>query len=118
MKKTILFSIFMFTAILAFTLDYTIELVDSYGDGWNDGSLDVLADSTVVLNDITMTGGAGPDVFNFTVSMGDTITTEYTPGSWSYENEYQIKNEVGSVVAESGQGGVTPGNVFYQLSGP
>jgi len=119
MKKTILFfTIMLFTASLAFGLDYTIELSDSYGDGWNGGSIDVLVNSTVVLNDLTLSSGSGPESHSFTVVYDDVITTDYTAGSWSYENSYQIKDETSTVVAESGQGGATPGNVSYTVPNP
>ncbi len=115
MKKVILFFVLVFAVSLSFALDYTIELVDSYGDGWNGGMIDVLVNGVVVLDDITVPTGAGPDIFGFTVAGGDQITTAYTAGSWAEENEYQVKNEVGTVVAESGQGGAVPGNIVYDV---
>ena len=117
MKKSILFIILMTVFSLAFALDYTVELVDSYGDGWNGGSLTVSVNGTPVLTGITLASGGGPEVHNFTCAGGDAITTAYTAGGWSYENEYQIKNEVGTVVAQDGQGGATPaaGGVSYNV---
>jgi hypothetical protein len=113
--KFLFIVILMMLATFAFTLDYTVELVDSYGDGWNGGLLDVLVNGVVILDDITVASGAGPEISSFTVAGGDEITTVYTAGNWSNENEYQIKDEAGIVVAESGQGGVTPGNVSYTV---
>ncbi len=116
MKKTILallLSVLMITSV--FALDYTIELVDSYGDGWNGGSVTVNVDGSPVLENLTIEDGNGPESHTFAIEPGHELSTVYTAGSWSTENEYQIKNELGIVVAESGQGGVTPGNVSYTV---
>jgi hypothetical protein len=50
--------------------DYEICLYDDYGDGWNGGTLDILVDGVVVLDDITLETGAGPEYFTFTVDNG------------------------------------------------
>ncbi|MBI9031286.1 choice-of-anchor D domain-containing protein [bacterium] len=116
MKKTILailLSVLMITTV--FALDYSIELVDDYGDGWNGGTVTVNVNGTAVLTDLTIEDGAGPEAHTFSVEGEDIITTVYTAGSYGYENEYQIFNELGVVVAESGQGGATPVNVTYTV---
>jgi len=88
--------------------DYTIELYDQYGDGWNGGLLDVLVDGIVVLDDLTLSGGAGPDIYTINVYDGSAITTAYTPGSWAYENSYTIIDPNGTVAFSDGDGGVEP----------
>ncbi|MCD6181420.1 MAG: hypothetical protein J7K89_03455, partial [Candidatus Cloacimonetes bacterium] len=120
MKRNVLFLLFtlVFTGSMVFGLDYTIELVDSYGDGWSGGSIDVLVNGVVILDDITLASGGGPEAHTFAVVVDDVITTAYTAGSYSYENEYQIKDETTTVVAESGQGGVTPGDILYTVPNP
>ncbi len=115
MKKITFVLFVLLLSFNVFAINYTVELVDSWGDGWNGGSLDVLVNGTVVLDDITLANGAGPESHTFAVAALDEITTSYTAGSYSTENEYQIKNEAGTVVAESGQGGVAPGNVSYTV---
>ncbi len=92
--------------------NHRIELVDSYGDGWNGGSVDVLVNSTVVLDDITLSSGAGPGVFYFSATTGDDIDVLYTAGSWSTENEFQVFDGDGNLLGESGQGGTTPSDVL------
>ncbi|MCU0371161.1 MAG: carboxypeptidase-like regulatory domain-containing protein, partial [Bacteroidales bacterium] len=50
--------------------EYSISLYDTFGDGWNGGSLDVLLNGVVVLDNITLASGLGPVTFYFTVISG------------------------------------------------
>ncbi len=92
--------------------DYTIDLFDSYGDGWNGGNLDVLVDGIVVLDDITLSTGNGPATFTFNMYHGSEIITVYTPGGWSYENSYIIYDANGTAVFSDGVSG-TPADTGY-----
>ena len=87
---------------------FTIDLVDDYGDGWNGGSVDVLVNGSVVLNDLSLSSGYGPESHSFDVNTGDQISTNYSAGSWSYENAYYIYDNDGTQVASDGVGGSTP----------
>lgn len=71
---------------------YSIALLDTYGDGWNGGSVTVNVGGTNVLVGSTLASGAGPAVFNFNVFQGQAITVNYTAGSWSSENYYRVYN--------------------------
>jgi len=90
------------------TVDFTIDLTDDYGDGWNGGMLDVAVNGTVVLDDITVAAGYGPDTFIFSVANGDLVEIYYTEGGWGYENAYYVYDNTGTLVVSSGDGGVTP----------
>ena len=58
----------------------TINLYDSYGDGWNGGIL------TVAGTDYTIDAG---DVANFTADLADgNYEWSYAPGSWASENTW------------------------------
>ncbi len=87
---------------------FTIDLYDDYGDGWNGGSLDVMVNSLLVLDDITLSTGSGPASFDIPIATGDSISTIYTAGSWAYENSYFIYDNDGVQVASDGTGGVEP----------
>jgi len=87
---------------------YTVELLDDYGDGWNGGLLSVMVNGVTVLQNITLNSGYGPASYSFTVNTGDVITTTYSPGSWSYENYYHVKNAAGVIVFSSGLSGAVP----------
>ncbi|NOU48044.1 MAG: carboxypeptidase regulatory-like domain-containing protein, partial [Bacteroidales bacterium] len=86
---------------------YNIKLYDTWGDGWNGGMVDVLVNGSVVVDNATLASGTGPATFNFTVNNGDMVTTDYTAGSWSSENYYQIYNAT-NVMVYSTPAGNTP----------
>lgn len=69
---------------------YSIKLFDTYGDGWNGGTLDVMVNGVVVLDNITLLSGMGPETFNFTAGNGCEITTVFTAGSYPVEPYYSI----------------------------
>ena len=87
--------------------EWTVDLIDSYGDGWNGGLLDIYAGTQLVFSG-TLLEGAGPETYYFDVFIGAIYTAIYTPGSWAYENEYIVYDPFGNVVFEDGIGGVEP----------
>ncbi len=91
---------------------YTLTLVDTYGDGWNGGVVNVFINSNAA-GSYTIASGAGPEVYTIQTNIGDVIEFAYTAGSYPGENEYTVANELGEVVAEEGQGGGTPGSVTF-----
>jgi hypothetical protein len=99
----------------SFACNYQLKMVDSYGDGWNGGKVTVYVNGTAVLTDQTLASGAGPLYVTFAASTGDSITTDYTSGSWSTENEYSILNATGTVIATQGAGSATPGDITTPL---
>jgi len=83
--------------------DYQIELTDpGYGDGWNGGRVTVYVNGVAVLTDITLNDGYGPEYHTFAVPTNGVITTDYTPGGWSYENHYNILDPNGVAVFLTG----------------
>lgn len=89
-----------------------VELTDTYGDGWNGGLLDILVNGVVVLDNLTINDPGSFEFFYFDACTGDDIDADYTAGSWSYENEYQVFDALGNLLGESGQGGATPVDVL------
>jgi hypothetical protein len=76
---------------------YSVVLYDTYGDGWNGGSLNINVAGTNAVTGATITAtsgpaGFGPLAFNFNVYQGQSITANYTAGSWSSENYYRVFN--------------------------
>ncbi|WP_412984850.1 proprotein convertase P-domain-containing protein [Pontimicrobium sp. IMCC45349] len=78
---------------------YTIQLADTFGDGWNGNTLDVLVDGNVVLDDITLDNGSLGDMISFPVSDGAVISTVFTDcgGNFCYvgETSYTIYDTEG-----------------------
>ena len=84
----------------------TLNLYDSYGDGWNGGIL------TVNGVDYTVASGS---LASFDLCMDLTVCTDliYTAGSWSSENSWDLVDASGAVLASGGNNsgilGNTPG---------
>lgn len=92
-----------------FSCTYSIGLYDTWGDGWNGGSLNVLVDGVVVLEDITLASGAGPEWFNFDVMPGQSIDVEYTSGSFAGENWFEVSDGAdgaGTVIYDTPSGSI------------
>jgi len=72
----------------------SLDLVDSYGDGWNGGTL------TVNGTDYTM--GSGSEISHgLCVDLSTCIEVTYTAGSYSYENSWSVSDEAGNVLVEA-----------------
>lgn len=82
-------------------LTYTLHEMDSFGDGWNGNTIDVLVDGVVVLDDVTLLDGFD-GTETFTVIEGATVTTVWNGGgSFSGEVSYEILDQ-NSVVVGTG----------------
>ena len=86
---------------------FNLELTDSYGDGWNGGSLDVVVNGTTVFAGLTIITGTGPDVYQIPVDIGDVVDFIYTAGSWSGENAYRVFDQNGVLIVDQGAGSST-----------
>ena len=83
--------------------NYTLEMIDSYGDGWNGNTIDVIVNSTVVLNDVTLSSGSS-GTMTFAVNTGDNITTVWNGGGgYGYETSYNILDVTGTVVGSGAE---------------
>ena len=88
---------------------FTIEMIDSFGDGWNGGYLDIYINGTLLYPGVTLDSGAGPENFQFPVDTGDIISIVYTAGSWSSENLYNVYDQDGNLIASDGTDGTPEG---------
>lgn len=66
---------------------YTLNMSDSYGDGWNGGYLTAYVNSASI--GTYSASGYGSSV-SINVTAGQTIYFTYTTGSWEGENSYSI----------------------------
>jgi len=72
----------------------SLDLVDSYGDGWNGG--------TITVNGADYTMGSGSAISHgLCVDLSTCIEVIYTAGSYSYENSWSISDEAGNVLVEA-----------------
>jgi hypothetical protein len=66
---------------------YRLNMLDSYGDGWNGGFLQVFNNSTFIGNFSASNFGT---LDSFQVCNGDSISLVYTAGAYENENSYQL----------------------------
>ncbi len=95
--------------------DFTINLIDTGGDGWEGAELDLLINGEIRLNDITCSGGLS--TYTFEVENGDVIETAYTAGTNEDEHFYEIVDGDGVVVASDGPN-PGPGIIFQAILEP
>ncbi|MBO7586932.1 MAG: fibronectin type III domain-containing protein [Bacteroidales bacterium] len=78
------------------TCNYTLELNDSFGDGWNGGHLTV-TQSDHLEETYTIESGS---YANYTVALCSKMnaTFSYTTGNWAGENSFTVKDQNGTVV--------------------
>jgi subtilisin-like proprotein convertase family protein len=84
------------------TCDHTIRLYDSWGDGWNGGTVDVYAGGVLVLDDATLPSGFGPTTYTFSAMDGAAIQVIYSGGGWPYENYYRVYDGGGNLLLNEG----------------
>ena len=79
------------------TPTWTIEGVDTYGDGWNGASIDVTVDG------VTTSYAVDADAATFVVGVpvGSTYSFEFVSGDWDGEIEYTITDGNGNVFADA-----------------
>ena len=95
-----------------FSCTMEVCLMDSFGDGWNGGTLSVFVNGNIVLDNITLASGSGPECFGFPAETGDDISTVFTPGGWSYECSYDFLDGDGNVIYSAGNVSLPVGVVY------
>jgi hypothetical protein len=82
-------------------ITYSIDMFDSFGDGWNGNTVDIFANGTLIYSAGSTMQGAGISNGNetFEVNYGDVITTSVAGGgSFSGECSFDILDENSTVV--------------------
>ena len=92
----------------------TLELIDSYGDGWNGNDIDVV--STSGTTTYTLSSGYST-TYSLAVSFGDTLDFVWQAGgSYASECTYKIKDAAGTTLYTSPTGSVmTAGATQYYV---
>lgn len=77
---------------------WTLQMLDSWGDGWNGASI------TVNNNGVTTNHSCqgSQTSATFTVVAGTTITLSYSSGSWDNEVSYNWKDDQGNIIHQAG----------------
>ena len=67
---------------------FTLNMIDSWGDGWNGNAITILADGVPVLVGATFTSGSNATE-TFTAAEGSTLTATWTPGA--FKMKFRLK---------------------------
>ena len=93
---------------------FIISLTDYAGEGWGfNNSIDLLVNGVVVLDDITLISGYGPENHPFLVDDGDSVFVDYRQGSYNEDNAYYVYDNIGCLVVYSGGYGDVPDDVSF-----
>ncbi len=87
-------------APLVSTCQFCVNMYDTFGDGWNGGSLSVLLNGSLATTAQLMSGSAGDECF--TVSDGDFLEVSYSPGTFDNEVSYDIVDPSGNIIFSDG----------------
>jgi len=90
---------------------HEVVMLDDYGDGWNDGFIDIYVDGMLVASGVTLASGTGPESFFFEAGTDSVIQTVWTDGGWAYECSYFIYDQYGTELCSDGDGGDYPSGV-------
>ncbi len=87
--------------VLGTPCEWTVELQDDYGDGWNGGSLTFTVDGDIEVGNVTLDDGASATA---TVLVPDESTLEitYNAGDYDIEVSYQVMDAAGNTVIDDG----------------
>ncbi len=90
------------------TCDYTLEMFDSFGDGWNNQSIDVYEDGVLVgTYTVLSTDNSGDwNTVIFPITNGSTITLVYNTGSYQSESSFNLIDGTGTTQYTVAQGGM------------
>jgi hypothetical protein len=97
MKNITLIISFLFVSLLSYSqCNYTLEMNDSYGDGWGTGnSIDLTVGGVTTNYTLSYSSGSSSSV-EFAVTSGDDITAQFVcGGSYCYEASYRILDSSG-----------------------
>lgn len=96
------------------TCTYTLDMFDSFGDGWNAQTISVYDNGNLV-GTYTVATGTSNSV-TFPVTNGNTITLVYGTGSYQSESSFNLIDGQGNIqfsVASGGMSGWVDGNTYY-----
>jgi hypothetical protein len=98
--KNILIGLFVLVSTFAFSQSclHTIRRTDTFGDGWNGGTVAVSVNGVTVLSNLSCVG-AGPTSSTFSATVGSTIRVFRTAaGLYPTEMRIQVLNGAGSII--------------------
>lgn len=93
-RKLFLFFILLLTSQFANSqCNHIVRVSDTYGDGWNGGTITIQVNGVNVFTNVALAGSTGPEDFTFSATPGQNITVIRTAdGSYPYEMRIEILN--------------------------
>ncbi len=76
---------------------FTVQMTDSYGDGWNNANISVLVDN-VLVNQITVPTSSSSNVETITICNNQVLSFAWNTGSYDSECDVTIVNAQGETV--------------------
>jgi len=95
------------TAVPADTCDYTLSMVDSYGDGWNGATIEILVDGASIGVYSNTSAAAANEAQTATIALGEgaVVTSAWVSGSYDSEISYTLSDSFGNVIVTNEDGG-------------
>lgn len=100
--------------------EYTLDMFDTFGDGWNGGQLEVFVNGSSIG---TFAAAGNGSQSSFPVCTGDAIELVYSAGQFENENSYDLLDPSGATIFSDGPSPVTgsaftgSGNCSFSVSG-
>lgn len=113
----LLAAVFLALTGAAQTCTYTINMFDSFGDGWNGGVLTVVSNGVTTTHTIA-TGGQATATFQ--VTAGQPVTISWAVGAFAFEPYFEVLDPDGIVIVAEGAsitGAAIPVGVVYDEIG-
>lgn len=100
-------------ALMAQSCEYELQMLDTFGDGWNGGELTISTGSDTTTYTLTNNVGDGRFLkLCFPVTDGDTMVLGYQAGAFPFEVSFIVSDNSGQIVFESGLGPAQGDNIF------
>jgi len=80
------------TTFSAASCDYTINMIDSFGDGWNGASIDISINGSffVSVTNVSTTAANAIQTYTFSSFNGDSVSFSFTSGLYDNEISFEI----------------------------
>ena len=79
---------------------HTLNMIDTYGDGWNGSTVDITVNGAAVQTGVTLASGSA-GLQNFTANTGDAVAlSNWVSGSpWDGEIQWNITDGGGNIIS-------------------
>jgi gliding motility-associated-like protein len=90
----------------------TLEMLDTFGDGWNGCAVDFVVDG-VVIETLTLNGGLA-DIGTVVLPGGTTFQAVFVAGGFINEVSMNLFDDGGNIIYSGGPGGFVDGQILFE----